>query len=70
MLTFSTVALADEVVDSSGDVKLGVWDFAKQQVTNTWSSRDYELYIPINTWHNRDTYTAEDIRNFNEQPWG
>jgi lipid IVA palmitoyltransferase len=28
------------------------------------------LYIPINTWHNRNYYRKEGINGFNERPWG
>lgn len=43
---------------------------AKTAVINTWDSNGYELYIPINTWHNRAYYTKQEIENFNERPWG
>lgn len=36
----------------------------------TWQSKDYEWYIPINTWHNRNSYTHAQISTYNEQPWG
>ena len=29
-----------------------------------------ELYVPVNTWHNRWTYDREKIREYNERPWG
>ena len=29
-----------------------------------------ELYIPVNTWHNRLTYEHDKIREYNERPWG
>lgn len=48
----------------------GLWNSVKNSLSLTWQSPDYELYIPINTWHNRSYYSAEDIQRFNERPWG
>lgn len=46
------------------------WLNIKTELNQTWQSDQYELYIPVNTWHNRSYYTKEDIDGFNEQPWG
>ena len=40
------------------------------ELSQTWQSPDVELYVPINTWHNRNYYESEDIDDFNERPWG
>jgi|APCry1669188970_1035186.scaffolds.fasta_scaffold96902_1 lipid IVA palmitoyltransferase len=50
--------------------KSGVWSDVQDSLSQTWQSKDYELYIPVNTWHNRSYYSAEKIASFNEQPWG
>ena len=42
----------------------------KTELSQTWQSQDVELYVPINTWHNRNYYESEDIDDFNERPWG
>ena len=42
----------------------------KDTLSQTWASQHTELYIPINTWHNRHFYSDEDINGFNERPWG
>ena len=42
----------------------------QDSLSQTWQSKDYELYIPVNTWHNRSYYTDEKIASYNEQPWG
>ena len=42
----------------------------KTELSQTWQSPDVELYVPINTWHNRNYYESEDIDDFNERPWG
>ena len=47
-----------------------IWVRAEDSLTKTWQSKDYELYIPVNTWHNRYFYTQEKIDGYNEQPWG
>lgn len=70
MLAFTCSAFAEDVEHSSVTSKSSVWAYAKQQVADTWHAADYELYIPINTWHNRNAYTVEQIDRFNEQPWG
>lgn len=41
-----------------------------EALRSTWASTDYELYIPVNTWHNRGTYSDAQLREFNERPWG
>lgn len=46
------------------------WSGAKESLSQTWQSQDYELYIPVNTWHNRNFYTKEKIDEYNERPWG
>jgi palmitoyl transferase len=62
MMTFPV--FADEPVDPSLRSRI------QDSLSQTWESRDYELYIPTNTWHNRHYYTAEKINGFNERPWG
>lgn len=41
-----------------------------QTFADTWAAEQYELYIPIHTWHNRHFYKSEKIDEYNEQPWG
>ena len=47
-----------------------LWDKFKTNVSQTWQDGDYNLFIPINTWHNRLTYDKEKIDEYNEMPWG
>ena len=47
-----------------------VWTRAQDSLAKTWDSKDYELYIPVNTWHNRNYYSREQIDSYNENPWG
>ncbi len=50
------------------------WDAASQSVSETlrqvWHSDQYELYVPLNIWHNRSFYTPQKIASYNENPWG
>lgn len=46
------------------------WSDWKENVFKTWHSRKFELYVPINTWHNRLTYDHDKIKEYNERPWG
>lgn len=50
--------------------KSPVLSTVQNTLSQTWRSRNYELYIPANTWHNRNYYSAEKIDSYNEQPWG
>ncbi|OAT54877.1 lipid IV(A) palmitoyltransferase PagP [Providencia heimbachae] len=59
----SSPALAEEK-------SVGLWDKFTNNVSTTWDSDKYELYIPTFTWHNRFTYDKEKTDSYNEQPWG
>lgn len=48
----------------------GMWSNIKNTLSSTWDSDSYELYLPVNTWHNRHYYSHEKIDGYNEQPWG
>lgn len=53
----STSAVAEE------SAKPSIWSRAQDSLSKTWQSQDYELYVPINTWHNRSYYTQEKLMN-------
>ena len=57
-------ALADEGAVNS------TWSYVKDTLSQTWSADDYEIYVPINVWHNRSYYSSEKIDQYNEHPWG
>lgn len=42
----------------------------KERLSNVWHSPHSSIILPVNTYHSRDTYTREQIRNYNEMPWG
>lgn len=48
----------------------GMWSNIKNTLSSTWAADSYELYLPVNTWHNRHYYSQEKIDGYNEQPWG
>ncbi|EKT66572.1 phospholipid:lipid A palmitoyltransferase [Providencia alcalifaciens Dmel2] len=59
----SSPALAEEQ-------SVGLWDKFTNNVSTTWDSDKYELYIPFFTWHNRFMYDKEKTNTYNEEPWG
>jgi len=50
--------------------EVGVWNVLMNNVSKTWNSKQFELYVPINIWHNRLTYDHDKIKEYNERPWG
>lgn len=48
----------------------GLWDKFTRNVSTTWDSDQYDIYIPVLTWHNRFTYDKEKTDSYNENPWG
>lgn len=51
-ICMSSPALAEEQ-------SVGLWDKFTNNVSTTWDSDKYELYIPFFTWHNRFMYDKE-----------
>ncbi|AJJ10719.1 antimicrobial peptide resistance and lipid A acylation PagP family protein [Yersinia rohdei] len=47
-----------------------LWQRLMHNISVTWDSPNQELYIPLNTWHNRWTYDDDKIESYNERPWG
>ncbi|MFA3761362.1 lipid IV(A) palmitoyltransferase PagP [Yersinia sp. 2544 StPb PI] len=47
-----------------------LWQRLTSNISLTWDSPNQELYIPLNTWHNRWTYDDDKIESYNERPWG
>lgn len=62
-ICMSSPALAEEQ-------SVGLWDKFINNVSTTWDSDKYELYIPFFTWHNRFMYDKEKTNTYNEEPWG
>lgn len=83
MLLFSTTVFAEETIEvtdesinlesTSASVQQknnGIWSKIKDTLSLTWQSTGYELYIPLNTYHNRRYYTKDKIDSYNEKAWG
>lgn len=64
ILLGSTTAFAEE------PVKQSTWSVVKDTLSQTWQSPNYELYIPVNEWHNRSFYSSGEVKKYNEQAWG
>lgn len=47
-----------------------IWDNFKTDVSHTFCSDKYEVYMPMRTWHNRWMYDDYKIKEYNERPWG
>lgn len=63
-LMLSNAVYADESTHDN------TWSYVKDTLSKTWEANDYELYVPMHTWHNRSYYTSEKIDQYNENPWG
>lgn len=61
-LAFSSQAHADNLFTQLGDGIAERW--------NRSMDGKSQLYLPLETWHNRATYTRQAIDSFNERPWG
>ncbi|CNK18756.1 lipid IV(A) palmitoyltransferase PagP [Yersinia alsatica] len=57
-----------KITPSAGDDSL--WQRLMNNISQAWDSPNQELYIPLNTWHNRWTYDDDKIESYNERPWG
>lgn len=56
--------------DTAAKANPGLWDRFTRNVSLTWESEQRDLYIPLNTWHNRRMYDKEKTDEYNEMPWG
>jgi len=64
ILLLPIAACADEAANMS------TWSYIQDTLSLTWNANDYELFIPVNIWHNRSYYNSEKIDSYNENPWG
>lgn len=58
----------EKLISADDDVDWGTW--VQQNIKKTWESENYDIYIPVNTWHNRLFYDRDKIDEYNEMPWG
>lgn len=76
MLGFSPKAQAEEVIEEdtlnpfTEQGRENLWNKAKYNVSETWKSDTYDLYVPFYAWHNRLAYDDEHIEKYNEEAWG
>ncbi|ATM95435.1 palmitoyl transferase [Yersinia frederiksenii] len=61
-------SIESKMTPSAGNDSL--WQRLLNNISLTWDSPNQELYIPLNTWHNRWTYDDDKIESYNERPWG
>lgn len=68
----SSSALCDDETTTSVKQpgKRDVLDGLKKRVRQTWASKEYDLYAPLYTWHNRLMYDKSKTKKYNETPWG
>lgn len=69
-LLLPSVCGADEAVTSAAGMLASAWDKTQQEIGSIWRSDQSDLYLPLNTWHNRAYYSSAKIASYNEQPWG
>ena len=69
LLAFGFIFNVQNAIAADGLISQ-TWQSIKEDFTYTLQSPNSELYIPIVTWHNRHYYSAEEIQDFNERPWG
>lgn len=76
MLGFTPKAQAEEVTEEdtlnpfTEQGRENLWNKAKYNVSETWQSDTYDLYVPFYAWHNRLAYDDEHIEKYNEEAWG
>lgn len=42
----------------------------RHDVGKILKSGNWDMYVPVNTWHNRDMYDKKKTDSYNEMPWG
>ena len=54
----------------SGRAEENKLDFLEQDIRKIYLSKNWDLYLPVNTWHNREMYDKKKTDSYNEKPWG
>lgn len=65
-----TLALLPFVANASETEGMNWKEKAKYNLSQTWHSGKFDLYVPLYAWHNRLTYDQKHIDKYNENPWG
>ena len=48
----------------------GILASLRQRLNDVWHSKQYSLYVPAYTWHNRLMYDSDRVARYTENPWG
>ena len=70
MLLLCCTMVFEEGVFAEGSATDSLWSRAQDTVKQTWQSENYELFIPVRTWHNPSYYSDEQLDSFNNDPLG
>lgn len=73
MFKKSIVSIFSVILLCSFPAKASVKEYAaevRQDVDNILKNNNWDLYVPVNTWHNREMYDKEKTDSYNEMPWG
>lgn len=54
--------------DDPGPADLSWYKRWTRNVSNTWDSRQWDIFVPLRIWHDREAY--DDMSQMNEEPWG
>lgn len=46
------------------------YDSLKKDINQIMLSKNWDIYVPVNTWHNRAMYDKKKTDSYNEKPWG
>lgn len=57
-------------LSAGAEEESSLWNAVKVEMKTIWNSPHWDLIIPVNTWHNRLMYDDENIKEYNERPWG
>ena len=51
------------------ETDVSMWQFVQNHIKDIWNGQ-YELLVPINTFHSPLTYSSEKRKDYNDRPWG
>ena len=61
---------APTIAAATGDQETSFFQSIRRHLCSIWTSDKYQVLLPINTFHNPMSYSAEKRRDYNERPWG
>ncbi|MBO4644697.1 MAG: phospholipid:lipid A palmitoyltransferase, partial [Alphaproteobacteria bacterium] len=64
LLLFSGFAKAADKPEES------FYYFLERDINKIILTKNWDLYVPVNTWHNREMYDKTKTDSYNEKPWG